>query len=417
MSVIQGIYEIIMMYIIVRFVLNRTVSRYIPAVGIVLLLMGYYFIPDILYHPAVWLVVIMGGYAVSVINEKIINRAAISIVAYLILVNFDIFMASLEGIWENTDIHESMYSDNGNYILRLMVMGIVCILMCYIRKKNQRTIMPDNYVIWAGIKIIFYFVIMSVTDMVAVYNKRGLQYLVVISFALFAFVVDVFIIMFYYLLDIRDELKESSVAKDYYIDEVNAYYNKIIEDAKNVKRVRHDIKAHINAVKYYAKTGSTESIEIYADKLLDELEGKHTNIVVSGLTFLDAIIAKFIDTYSDIDFSVFGNIRDQKMPDYDISILMTNLLNNAVEACEKYDGEKYVEINLANRGGKCIIKIANPIDENFKGIQYTSKEDKGSHGYGLGQVKKIAERNGGRLDINIKKDGIYVDGTIRRSWS
>ncbi|MCR5785045.1 MAG: ATP-binding protein [Eubacterium sp.] len=65
-----------------------------------------------------------------------------------------------------------------------------------------------------------------------------------------------------------------------------------------------------------------------------------------------------------------------------------------------------MEINLANRGGKCVIKIANPIDESFKGIQCTSKEDRGSYGYGLGQVKRIAERNGGKLDINIEKDVI-----------
>ncbi|MCR5785049.1 MAG: GHKL domain-containing protein [Eubacterium sp.] len=407
MSILLSLYEIVMMYLIVRFVLNRTISHFVLMMGTVLVCDGYVVAHDVISHPAIWFVVIIGLFGLCVNEKSIINRIGISTVACLILGNYDLFMAAFEAAFNNIGIHERMYADiDGYYAWRIAVLATICILIYFVRKKNGRSIMPDKYALWAVVKAVFFFVIMPVTDMVDVYEKKGLQYLTVLSFVIFALVVDCFIIMFYYLMEVRDELKESNLAKDYYIEAVNDYYEKNIEDAKEVRRVRHDIKAHINAVRYYAKSGDCKSIKTYTDKLLDELEGEHSNIVVSGLSFLDAIIAKFIDTYSDVDFTVFGTIKNTKMSDYDISIVLTNLLNNAVEACEKYKGKKYVEINLANPGDKCVIKIANPIDESFSGIEKTSKADSDSHGYGLGQVKRIVERNGGRLDINIGEDAI-----------
>lgn len=87
--------------------------------------------------------------------------------------------------------------------------------------------------------------------------------------------------------------------------------------------------------------------------------------------------------------------------------LLSNILNNAIEAVEKLpdDKERVVDLEISPRqDGEVRICCMNTFNEkpmimNKKSI-FTTKKDKENHGIGLTAVKKIVEKNGGSLVIN-----------------
>ena len=95
----------------------------------------------------------------------------------------------------------------------------------------------------------------------------------------------------------------------------------------------------------------------------------------------------------------------------DCSILLANLLDNAIEANEKYTGERYIEIQAVELPGTLVLSIENPIAEPVqkRGEQLlTSKADKDRHGIGTQNVREIVERYGGDYQIRVSEQVFVV---------
>ena len=89
------------------------------------------------------------------------------------------------------------------------------------------------------------------------------------------------------------------------------------------------------------------------------------------------------------------------MADYDLCVIVSNLFDNAIEACEyvKRD-EKDIFISMKSTDVLYVIKIVNsmeikPVKKNHK--YYTIKEDQDIHGIGLESVRASVEKYQGTL--------------------
>ena len=83
---------------------------------------------------------------------------------------------------------------------------------------------------------------------------------------------------------------------------------------------------------------------------------------------------------------------------------MANLLDNAIEACEKVTvEERRIDFSLVRKDEMIILDISNPYCGNVKlmdGKLYTLKEDKMLHGIGMESVKYAVEKNNGTLEYS-----------------
>ena len=98
----------------------------------------------------------------------------------------------------------------------------------------------------------------------------------------------------------------------------------------------------------------------------------------------------------EIDFLVQLSIPDKlNIPDIDISVLLGNLLENALDACKEQTQEKR-KIIVRGKGDKHSLFFAidntceNAVKQNAKGQFVTTK--KGGSGIGIESVKHIVER-------------------------
>ncbi len=198
---------------------------------------------------------------------------------------------------------------------------------------------------------------------------------------------------------------------------------KRLEEAENfygsIRKVRHEMKNHMANIQGLAGAGQYGEIEDYVrrmDETMQELEYKY----VTGNPVTDVIIndkcrrAEKAGIQFDADFRYGGEI-----PVFDLGIILNNLLDNAIEACEKLEqGKGFIRLMLKRKKQFLLLEVENSFDGAVpirKGSLFpaTTKQNVlpdivTEHGIGLENVRDVAGRYFGGVNIKVKRDVFHV---------
>ena len=78
--------------------------------------------------------------------------------------------------------------------------------------------------------------------------------------------------------------------------------------------------------------------------------------------------------------------------------LLGNLLDNAIEACEKLTENKVIQFKMVLEDDQLVLSIRNPVKDTVQikdNRIVTSKRDKFQHGIGLLNVDSVIRKNNG----------------------
>ena len=104
------------------------------------------------------------------------------------------------------------------------------------------------------------------------------------------------------------------------------------------------------------------------------------------------------------------------LEEQDIVILLSNLLDNAIEACEKVNSEKIIRLKLLLETQQIVLSIQNPLKENLIIVDEnrikTSKKDSENHGIGLQNVKQVIDKYHGISGIHCEDKWFYYTAVI-----
>ena len=198
---------------------------------------------------------------------------------------------------------------------------------------------------------------------------------------------------------------------------------KRLEETENfygsIRKVRHEMKNHMANIKGLTEAGEYGEIEEYVrrmDETMQELEYKY----VTGNAVTDVIIndkcrrAEKAGIRFGADFRYGGEI-----PVFDMGIILNNLLDNAIEACEKLEpGKGFIRLSLKRKKQFLILYVENSFDgavpvSKGSSLPPTTKQSIlpgiiTEHGIGLENVRDIAERYFGGVNIKVKGDVFHV---------
>lgn len=100
-----------------------------------------------------------------------------------------------------------------------------------------------------------------------------------------------------------------------------------------------------------------------------------------------------------------------KMCDEDIVVILSNLLNNAIEACEKCSGKKFMKMKLVKEKDNIIISVKNTYDGklNIKDgeIQTSKKYEMDEHGVGIKNIIEVITKYQGSYAIRNDNNEFY----------
>ena len=196
-----------------------------------------------------------------------------------------------------------------------------------------------------------------------------------------------------------------------------AVYKMLEEQHSQQERLRHDMKNHIIALSGLFENKEWDKMGIYLKTMEDNVQFSFCGDI-TGNRAVDAVLcqkqkmaaSKNIVWECDVDIP-----RKCCINEFDLCVLFGNILDNALEACEKLNCGEYRFINIqAKVIKKCfLLEARNSTDlKNKHEIIFTSKENKQEHGIGLLNIKDVADSYNGVMETRLEKGVIAVSVLI-----
>ena len=190
-------------------------------------------------------------------------------------------------------------------------------------------------------------------------------------------------------------------------------FKRIEESYNRTRELRHDLKNHIFVLKGIAENGTKEEMLSYLEKMTDAVE-EATYVSMSKNSAVDAVLNEKllyaqkngISTQFDVT-----PLEKTKISAMDICTILSNALDNAVEACVKFErqSDRYIDVKIEDTENEMIISVKNPSTEAPKrraGTYISRKKDSENHGLGLKSIKRTVDKNKGDMLVKYE-NGIF----------
>lgn len=204
-----------------------------------------------------------------------------------------------------------------------------------------------------------------------------------------------------------------------YLEKKNIeYQNQLLErQVQEVQNIyltmrgwRHDYHNHLQSMKAYVKMGQYDRLEEYLGLLEQDLD-QVNQLIESGNVNLDAILNSKISLAQkngiDVDYKATCP-PELTVSDIDLCALIGNLIDNAVEACEKVEEHPFIRLYIGVLKKQLYISVTNSTSERIRKLDHeyiTTK--RGNHGHGLKRINLVVEKYQGYINRQ-NEPGVFV---------
>ncbi|MCI8669985.1 MAG: GHKL domain-containing protein [Lachnospiraceae bacterium] len=199
----------------------------------------------------------------------------------------------------------------------------------------------------------------------------------------------------------------------------NLQYSSLKERIEETRKARHDIKHHIAVINGYLQAGKIDKLKDYLANYCNSLPDDGS-IVFCRNYIVNLLLLHFAQQAKEnrITFTVYVDIPEYlKIAENDLSVILGNLLENAIDACNaQTNGERKIIIHGKSEGKTILFTIDNTFEgelkQNSDGIFLSSKHE--GTGIGIESVKYIVRRYNGIYRTE-QKDGMFYSSVLLNS--
>ncbi len=196
------------------------------------------------------------------------------------------------------------------------------------------------------------------------------------------------------------------------MEEVEQFYD-------GIRRMKHEMRNHLTNIKGLYENGNFGEMDQYITRM-DKSMNVFELAIKTGNPVTDVIVndRQKAAEKQGIQFkSGFIYPKSERYNAYDIGIIINNLLQNALEACERMNTvNRYISITSRQKKKFFLIEVRNSFEGKIvmdadTNLPISTKGNGASgslHGIGLSNVKREAEKYMGDLDIKVKKNEFSV---------
>lgn len=325
------------------------------------------------------------------------------------------FMSSLTLIAKIWDIHhEKLYYANietalFKHTIRAVLVSIIYLPMIFIFIKKLIKPLVDttkHLLFWKYLWIIplcFYF-IHQVTIYPGAFTEQitwnNQYYLLLISW-----IGGTFLSYYVILQMIAITVKNATLEENLHIMELQTtmeqeQYLLLQNNIEEMRRARHDLRHHIIVMKSYLEKNDIDGVKDYLNSYWETLELNKIVAICSNYA-VNTILNHYLILTKEqhITFTLQVNLPEElPIPSIDICVVLSNLLENAYEACQRQRNTKpFIKLNFSHIGNKMLVLT---IQNSFEGIirekdgQFISSKRE-SIGIGTSSVKHIVQKYNG----------------------
>lgn len=359
-------------------------------------------------------------FTLMVFNIKIYVASLFSLMFIYVFYVIDVITGTLFSIVTSTNMVVTMYD---NFMHRLIIclivkaLDILAFIYIYYQFKEVDLYMPARKV-W----LLFNFVILVFTiiaAMVLIFYAADMMdtrtNIICLILSVLFFVMSMLVIHFLtYILKSDKNLQKLLI--------LNANYDAIQENLElqksssiRLNKIRHDMKNHLALAHALLQKSDNEN----ADRILLDALSQTDSISLSfigssGNSIIDAIVASksaLCDKHG-INFEYYlDSLPEISIDAIDISSVLSNMLDNAIEAARKTSAPEIVlKIVLLNNNLNIFVRNtfngkSEIIAAGNRLLSSKKNSDMTSHGYGMMIINEIAAKYSGSYEW-------YVEGNI-----
>jgi len=188
------------------------------------------------------------------------------------------------------------------------------------------------------------------------------------------------------------------------------YFNVLRKEMDETKSIRHDLHHHFMVIESFLNNKQYDDLTAYITnyngliRTNDEPEIYTDNNVINILIHHYQMLSEQNRILFDARCELTEPIR---ISDADLCGILSNLLENAVEACLRIKtGRRIIHLGFLNMGDDLVIRVENTTDGSLKQSGKTFLSSKGEEriGYGITSVIAVAKRNGGVASFTWNKE-------------
>jgi len=194
------------------------------------------------------------------------------------------------------------------------------------------------------------------------------------------------------------------------------YYPIILEKAEEAKTARHDLRHHFVAIAGLLDKGQYDKLRGYLAQYGASIRQSEPisycrNDVANVLAHHYARLAKAhgIELTMALDIACDLNVSDA-----DLCGLLSNLLENAMEACLRLpDGRRFITLSVMQKKTDLAIRMENSGGDIYRsGGGFLSSKTNSRKGYGLESIRVIARRYSGAAEFDYNETAQIFTSTV-----
>lgn len=344
--------------------------------------------------------------AFGLYQDKPVVKISYTLMSIYILSITDIILGNIISLIMSQDIQTLFFSNLTYRFIFSLIVKVADALVSYVfykmLNKIDKNIKSKFWVLFAVVMFVFFSI---TTVFLQIYpdteqnSASTVMYTVLTSLS---FAMSVILIYFYteisksYQRDSKLFLLENNFST---LQEQIAVQQ---QNNEKVRKLRHDMKNHLANIRSLIDRGEISDAVSLLDKTAENVNNAKAEIIDTGNSFVDAIILSktAVCREKKIDFSCSVQpLENIKIDAVDLSSLLSNLLDNAVEAAAQTT-EPFVRLTIAKYNAYYTICVENSYKgkeflKESVGVLISTKSDKALHGYGTQIISDIAQKYDG----------------------
>ncbi len=222
---------------------------------------------------------------------------------------------------------------------------------------------------------------------------------------------------------VRGEREKELLAENYSIKSGRYMLELSQKNLEEMRKLRHDIKNHFSYIRLLNRERRQEELDRYLAQLADNWIEPLTSIDCGNRclsSVLNLELAKARAKGFSMDCRV---IVPPELPFADVQLcsLLTNIIDNAIEACERNElAGARIDVGINQRGSSLYICVLNPLPEGavpeLITAERTSKPDTQAHGYGKKIIRSIVREYNGQMVQSADNGRFRVDVMLDMLW-
>ena len=296
-------------------------------------------------------------------------------------------------------------------IMITKLLFVVCmIIVVSIKKKQKLMLKKAEYLIVSATFIVSAIIISIVRNMIYEHEDNYNAFLILVMGLICLNIAQYYSLVFISKKN-NSEQKLTIVKKQLELQEMSIH--NLEKSYDETSKLRHDIKNYLLCALELAENTEYAELTEYLRNLNETKINKSTHYIHTERKAIGAVINTKFALAESKGFNVKCIISDEmnNIEDIDAAILLSNILDNAIEACEQNIDHSEIVLKIWMDAGYHCIDLSNSVEydvlKNNPRLN-TSKKDTTIHGVGLQSVRDIVEKYDGILSFVQKGNMFHV---------